>query len=125
MKIPVIANRLPSSPVNSRLIIKRFVSLLVGGGVPTFALLFNIQPVARGDCVEPPSGIVGWWPGDGNTNDIQDGNNGTLQGNASFATGEVDRGFIFVCEEQGVVIPHNNTLNVNSPGFTADFWMQG
>ena len=67
----------------------------------------------------------GWgWPGDGNANDIQDGNNGTL-GNASFATGEVEQGFRFGYNEQGVVIPHNNTLNVNSPGFTADFWMQG
>ena len=95
---------------------------------PVFALAcFALSPTAQAQmptCVEPPSGMVGWWPGDGNANDIQDGNNGTL-GNASFATGEVDRGFIFVCEEQGVVIPHNNTLNVSSPGFTADFWMQG
>jgi hypothetical protein len=30
------------------------------------------------NCLQPPAGLVGWWPGDGNANDIQDGNNGTL-----------------------------------------------
>src|SRR5262249_44765099 len=32
-----------------------------------------------------PDGIAGWWPGDGNANDIVGGNNGTLQGGATFA----------------------------------------
>ncbi len=29
-------------------------------------------------CVALPSGLVSWWPGDGNAQDIIDGNNGTL-----------------------------------------------
>jgi hypothetical protein len=35
--------------------------------------------------------LVGWWPGDGNANDIVAGNNGTLQGNVTFVPGMVDR----------------------------------
>src|SRR5262249_36974468 len=35
-------------------------------------------------CVTPPSGMVAWWPGDGNANDIQGSNNGTLQNGATF-----------------------------------------
>jgi hypothetical protein len=31
----------------------------------------------------------------------------------------------FDVDGDGVIIPNNNNLNVNSPGFTADFWMEG
>ncbi len=29
-------------------------------------------------CVPPPSGLVSWWPGDGDAADIQGANDGTL-----------------------------------------------
>ncbi|MCH8330167.1 MAG: hypothetical protein IH946_02120 [Bacteroidetes bacterium] len=35
-------------------------------------------------CIPPAPDIVAWWPGDGNTNDIISGNNGTLQNGTSF-----------------------------------------
>ena len=38
---------------------------------------------AAGSCFPPPAGLVGWWPGEGNANDIQGTNNGTLQGGAT------------------------------------------
>jgi hypothetical protein len=40
-------------------------------------------------CIHPPSGLVSWWPGDGNANDIADANSGTLMGGATFAPGFV------------------------------------
>ena len=46
-------------------------------------------------CVEPPSGIVAWWAGDGNATDVQGGNNGTLQNGATFAAGMVAQAFSF------------------------------
>ena len=48
-----------------------------------------------GPCVEPPSGMVAWYPGDNNSNDIVGGNNGTLQGGTTFASGEVEQAFSF------------------------------
>jgi hypothetical protein len=46
-------------------------------------------------CVPLPSGIVSWWPGDGNPNDIVGGNNGTLShGAMATATREVERAFL-------------------------------
>ena len=30
-------------------------------------------------CVQPLEGLVGWWPGDGNADDMQGGNSGILQ----------------------------------------------
>jgi hypothetical protein len=40
-------------------------------------------------CMEPPTGQISWWPGDGNANDIAESNNGTLMGGATFAPGKV------------------------------------
>jgi hypothetical protein len=44
-----------------------------------------------------PSGLVGWWAGDGNANDISGNNaNGTLQNGAGFAVGTVGQAFNLV-----------------------------
>ncbi len=45
--------------------------------------------VAAQTCVQPPAGLVSWWPGDGNAKDIISGNDGTLVNGATFATGKV------------------------------------
>ena len=40
-------------------------------------------------CVTPPPGLVAWWAGEANANDMAGTNNGTLSGGASFEGGEV------------------------------------
>ncbi|MBI2583621.1 MAG: PKD domain-containing protein [Candidatus Aenigmarchaeota archaeon] len=47
-----------------------------------------------GKCVQPPGGIIGWWPGDGNADDITGKSNGIIHG-ATFGTGIVGQGFVF------------------------------
>ena len=42
-----------------------------------------------------PSGMVAWYPGDGNANDIQGSNNGTLQNGTTFGQGMVGQAFTF------------------------------
>jgi hypothetical protein len=44
-------------------------------------------------CVPPPSGLISWWPGDGNATDIVGGANGILQGGATTAPGLVGQAF--------------------------------
>jgi len=44
-------------------------------------------------CVTPPSGMINWYPGDGNANDIRGGRNGTLRNGAAFAPGKVLQAF--------------------------------
>ncbi len=34
------------------------------------------------DCVSPPNGLIGWWPGEGNANDIAGGHDGGIQNGA-------------------------------------------
>lgn len=78
-----------------------------------------------GNCVPPPAGLVSWWPGDGNANDILGANNGAIQGGVTFPTAQVSQGFNFASDTDRVTAPHNANLNVQTPGFTADFWMKG
>ncbi len=75
-------------------------------------------------CDPPPSGMVGWWPGDGNTQDIQNGDNGTLMGGATFGTGEVGQAFSFNGTSAFVKVPASANLNVGTGGgLTIDLWI--
>ena len=56
-------------------------------------------------CTPPPSGLVAWWPGDGNYNDIVGSNNGTPANNVLFRAGEV--GQAFSLNEPGPIDPYN------------------
>ncbi|MFZ1086684.1 MAG: Ig-like domain-containing protein [Terracidiphilus sp.] len=54
--------------------------------------------------IPQPAGLVGWWPGNDNADDIIGGNNGTLENGASFALGEVGDAFSLNGNDQYVFI---------------------
>jgi hypothetical protein len=64
------------------------------------ALILILTAVMAGHAVAQtnaqPSGLVGWWPGDGDTADLS-GHNlpGTLHDNATFGPGQVGQAFVF------------------------------
>ena len=51
-------------------------------------------------CASPPAGLVAWWPGNGNADDIVGGNNGTLTNGAGFINGEVGQAFNFNADHE-------------------------
>src|SRR5262245_20687083 len=57
------------------------MSLVVG--------LVSLADFARADCFSSPAGLIGWWPGDGNANNVLGTNNGVLQGGATANTAGV------------------------------------
>jgi hypothetical protein len=59
-----------------------------------------IQP----SCAAAPSGLVGWWTGDGNTVDIAGNNSGTLQNGATYGNGEVGQAFSFAGNGAAVLV---------------------
>ncbi|MEW6208225.1 MAG: LamG-like jellyroll fold domain-containing protein [Acidobacteriota bacterium] len=73
-------------------------------------------------CVPPPSGLVSWWPGDGDANDIEDSNNGTLLGGAAFAAGHVGQAFSFDGVNGRVLVPSAANLDLQQ-AFTIDTWV--
>ena len=52
-------------------------------------------PALGGTCLQSPAGIENWWPGDGNTSDLQTARNGSVLGNVRFETGKVGQAFSF------------------------------
>jgi hypothetical protein len=73
-------------------------------------------------CVAPPTGLVSWWPGDGNTSDIAGTNVSLLQGNATFGPAAVGQGFAL----DGI----GDAASVGNPGslqlqdFTINAWLK-
>ena len=61
-------------------------------------ILFSIFIIAvegTAVCLDPPSGLVSWWPGDEHALDIIGPNDGTLGNGTTFAPGMVDQAFSF------------------------------
>lgn len=75
-------------------------------------------------CVPPPSGLVGWWPGDGNAEDIVNTNHGTPQNGATATeAGLVDQAFSFDGVDDFLHIPNSPSLEI-SGDFTIEFWFK-
>jgi hypothetical protein len=70
----------------------RTVTLTTGSEIDTLTNGFTVTAIA---CAPPPSGLVSWWPGDGNYNDIIGRNNDNPIDAVSFSGGEVGEAFNF------------------------------
>ena len=86
----------------------------------TAVLTVNPPP----SCDPAPSGIVGWWPGEGNAYDIIGTNNGTLQGGASYTSGKVGQAFTFDGSGSYVNIPDSPLLDSFSNSITVELWLK-
>ncbi|HWR57319.1 MAG TPA: LamG domain-containing protein [Thermodesulfovibrionales bacterium] len=93
--------------------------LLIGIGL-TLVMALSAGPLSA-QCVEPQEGLVAWWPGDGNPNDIIGGMNGSTRGDTTFATGLVDQALSFDGYADYVITP--NVIN-SWPAGTIDLWVK-
>jgi O-glycosyl hydrolase len=75
-------------------------------------------------CTPPPTGLVDWWPGDGNATDIIGGNNGTLVNTVAYASGEVGQGFSFTTSSGYVQLPENLYPMANAQPFSIELWFE-
>ena len=92
------------------------------GGFEHFSLTLNITGASE-TCINPPVGLTGWWPGDGNTTDIVGGHNAVLKNGATFAPGLIDRAFRLDGVNDFIEVPHRPALNVGTGDFTIDLWV--
>ncbi|MEM7032275.1 MAG: LamG-like jellyroll fold domain-containing protein [Chloroflexota bacterium] len=72
-------------------------------------------------CVVPSSGLVHWWPGDGNADDITGSNPGVLEGDTVFASGKVDQAFSFDGAGDRVTVADASSLNLGT--HTISVWI--
>ncbi len=95
----------PTAPIEA---ISREVSVL------------NLPPLS---CVPPPTGLIAWWPGDGNANDLAGTNNGTLFNGATFDQGRVEQAFRFDGVNDVVSFGHN-VGDFGTNDFAISFWIK-
>src|SRR5439155_10143234 len=82
----------------------------------------SVVPVSGPHCVQPPSGLVGWWKGDGSASDVLGSNNGSLVGDASFAPGVVGQAFSFDGYNDSVMIGNPAALQLQN--FSIEAWIK-
>ena len=75
------------------------------------------------DCTPTPSDLVSWWPGDGNANDIQGANNGSL-GGVKFVPGEVNQAFHFDGSSWVTTSNETNLSFDRTNAFSIDAWIR-
>ena len=73
------------------------------------------------NCTSAPAGLIGWWPGDGNANDVIGNNNGVLNGGVTFTSGKVGQAFN-LDGYSGFISTANQTFSPQS--FTLEFWLK-
>lgn len=98
--------------------------LCTGWGTPTGwpTIAWALSP----NCVSPPSGLVGWWRGEGTVGDDSGHNNtGIAQGGLGYGAGFVGYAFEMNGVDADVMVPNSSgNLDVGqSSGFTIDAWI--
>ena len=63
--------------------------------VPANNLSVLVATAVSNPCLPPLAGLAGWWPADGNANDLLGTNNGVLANGATFAPGKSGLAFSF------------------------------
>jgi hypothetical protein len=91
-------------------------------GLESAPYSFLIYANSPEGCVPPPSGMVSWWAGDGNGNDVFGRNSGTLHGPVAFAPGEVGRAFSLDGSSY-IEVPDSPSLAI-SDYITIDAWIK-
>ena len=78
-----------------------------------------------GRCVDPPSGMVGWWTGDQTTDDRSvETNHATLQQQAHYATGQVLESFEFDGDDDYAEVADDPSLDFDAgQDFSVDAWV--
>jgi len=96
----------------------------LSAGILLLAAITATTPQSlEASCTAPPTGMVSWWPAEGNANDIVGTNNGVAQ-NITYAGGEVGSAFYLNGSNAYVRVPASASLNVGTgSGFTFEAWI--
>lgn len=73
-------------------------------------------------CVLPPSDLISWWPGDGDTSDIQDSNPGVAFNGASFVPSKVGQAISFDGVDDRITVADSDNLKLTD-SLTIEGWV--
>jgi hypothetical protein len=101
------------------------VIYVVGGSdadARPFAMLEAYTAVCDGSTCVSPSGLVGWWPGDGHSKDLARSSSGANQGEVTFERGKVGQSFAFN-GTSFVTMGNAPPLNLSRNQLTLEGWI--
>jgi hypothetical protein len=75
-------------------------------------------------CQPSPAGLIAWWPGDGDAEDVTGGYDGTPVGGATFGAGKVDGAFQLNGLDGFIRVGNVAALNPGTGSFTVEAWFQ-
>jgi hypothetical protein len=82
-----------------------------------------VTQLASGQPIAPPPGMIAWWPGDGNANDIYGTNHGALLGGATATVGgKVGQAFDLNGTSGYIEVPDSPDLDFPA-GMTIEMWV--
>lgn len=88
-----------------------------------FTFVSNAMVALPQNCVLPPSGLISWWPGDGNADDIQGNNEGSLENGAAFSSGMVGQAFDVDGIDDSIQVQDQSLWFFGTNDFTIDLWV--
>ena len=89
----------------------------------SLAILVCIFSIAKAQSpIQPPEGMISWWPGDGSAEDIVGWNSGSLWGNSTYSTGKVGDAFYFPDSTCQVWAPAEGIDDLQE--LTIDLWVR-
>src|SRR5437899_12664243 len=87
------------------------------------AFLGIICQIKAASCTPSPSGLIGWWPGDGTANDLIGANNGSLQGGAGAGVIGLD-GLAFNFDGTNAYVQIADSPSLHPTNLTIDAWVR-
>ena len=104
---------------------RRTASGILVASVMALSLVTGVAGTAIAEivCQSPPSGLTAWWPGDGDTVDIDSGHDGQLLNGATFAPGFVDQAFSLDGSNDLIEVPDDPAWTFGDHAFTIDAWV--
>jgi hypothetical protein len=87
-----------------------------------WAALSMESPVSAQTCAPPPSGMVAWWPGDGDARDIVGARDGLPFGSVTYGPGKVSEAFTALAADGWIEVPDDPAWTFGSEDFTIDLW---
>ncbi len=119
----------PLPPVPTDEAFLAYEKVLDFAGVSLFARDWADQDIVTGVRTQtgriistpPLSGLVAWWPGEGNANDISGNNNNGRPQNITYVTGEVRQAFHYNGSNSLITVPPSTSLAVSN--LTIECWV--
>ncbi|MFX0106130.1 MAG: LamG-like jellyroll fold domain-containing protein [Candidatus Hodarchaeota archaeon] len=105
-----------------------FVPFVVGGVLSSTEVNrfseINFSNIKTANSIDPPAGLVSWWPGDQNPFDIAGTNHIHMKNDTTFVLGKVGEAFHFDGDGDYMEVPDDPSLKPGTSSFSIDFWLK-